>query len=228
MKFIPILFNTDMVKAVQDGTKTQTRRIVGMPNEFQHTGYCYHKNSIDHIKVTVQENDGSEDGEETYQILEPKAQKGDVFWVRENWATDPIYDNEKPSELDEDFSIIYYKADYDEGDFKGLKTRPSIFMPKWMCRLFLEVVDVRIERLQDISKYDARREGIKKKRVNYDKVGLLINYYNYSSGIFGRLSAIDSFKSLWQKINGKESWKSNPCVWVYEFKVIDKPNGFEW
>ena len=219
MKFIPILFNTDMVNAIQDGTKTQTRRLVKSDTLKQHPNIA-----------VVQDENGfylNLSGTRFYQLT-PKAQKGDVFWVRENWATDPIYDNEKPSELDEDFSIIYYKADYDEGDFKGLKTRPSIFMPKWMCRLFLEVVDVRIERLQDISKYDARREGIKKKRVNYDKVGLLINYYNYSSGIFGRLSAIDSFKSLWQKINGKESWKSNPCVWVYEFKVIDKPNGFEW
>ena len=81
-------------------------------------------------------------------------------------------------------------------DLKLWKWKPSIFMPKEACRIFLKVTDVRVERLQSISEADARAEGV---------------------------DSVDAFFALWQKINGTESLAANPWVWVYEFEVIPKP-----
>jgi hypothetical protein len=105
-----------------------------------------------------------------------------------------------------------------------MKWKPSIFMPKKKCRIFLEITDVRVERLQDISEEDAIAEGIKKTWINDDiKQCRFKNYINDGKG---SKSPIDSFNSLWVSINGKDSWKANPWVWVYEFKVVEKPKDF--
>ena len=109
-----------------------------------------------------------------------------------------------------------------------MKWKPSIYMPKKRARIFLEVTNVRVERLKDISEEDAISEGI-------DKKGDL--YFNYveSEGYFKKSFPKEyfykeipkvSFISLWAKINGIDSWIANPWVWVYEFKVVEKPKDF--
>ncbi len=116
-----------------------------------------------------------------------------------------------------------------------LKWKPSIFMPKAACRIFLEVTDVRVERLLDISEDDSISEGIYFHTLPIADTGDYVSYpKNYlisekeADGwpYFKEEESIKSFKSLWESINGKDSWKANPWVWVYDFKVIDKPSNF--
>jgi hypothetical protein len=113
--------------------------------------------------------------------------------------------------------------------FKRMTWKPSIFMPKIACRIFLEVTNVRVERLNDISESDAIAEGI------YAKPGSVSGtrwYTKFISKTEARLeglfteSAKECFKSLWESINGKESWEANPWVWVYDFKRVEKPENF--
>ena len=226
MKNIPILLNSEMVNAILQGKKTQTRRKVKMPSQYEHIGYAYTNHSLDHIKVVVMEEDDTEDGEEIYIIIEPKAKKGDVFWVREGWTTESSYDATKPSLIPKD-ALIFYIAD-EEWDYYALpgKKRPSIFMPKWVCRLFLEVTDVRLERLDGISQEDAKGEGIKSRHLNKGSGKIFKRYFNYFTNDYTCLSSILSFKTLWQSIYGEGSWAENPYVWVYEFKIIEKPENF--
>jgi len=88
-------------------------------------------------------------------------------------------------------------------------SRPSIHMPRWASRIALEITNVRVERLQDISEEDAQAEGVPKSITQY---GLTIDYENYR----------EPFIELWDKINGKKHpWASNPWVWVVEFRKID-------
>jgi hypothetical protein len=93
-------------------------------------------------------------------------------------------------------------------------------MPKAACRIFLEITDVRIERLQDISEEDAIKEGIL-----IDDDGFCC--WDYQHKVFRFISPEQSFESLWQSINGTESWEVNPFVFVIEFKQIEKPQNFK-
>ena len=214
-QYKPILFSTEMVQAILEGRKTQTRRLHGLdeikknPNDW--TFYYFSKDdkrTFAHFRKQEDNKIKSIFGTSPYQI-------GDILWVRESFAKPPIYA----------FGVKYiYKAGFNES-ICGWK--PSIHMPKEAARIFLEVTNVRVERLQDISEDDAIAEGI-------DKKGDL--YFNYfESKLLGKGLPKEyfykeipkvSFMSLWSKINGIDSWKANPWVWVYEFKVVEKPKDF--
>jgi hypothetical protein len=121
----------------------------------------------------------------------PCGQVGDVLWVREAYA---------PHYFD-DFSHGY-KANWNDTAAEYVnqpKWKPSIHMPKEACRIFLKITDIRVERLQDISNSDIRAEG---------------------AAEFGCTSHRLNFQSLWQSINGQQSWEANPWVWVIEFDRI--------
>jgi hypothetical protein len=129
----------------------------------------------------------------------------DVLWVRETFN---LGADEK----------IFYKAFSD--DLYSYRWKPSIFMPKEASRIFLKIKSIRVERLNEISEADAIAEGIEYVQ------GIEKNlYYNYLTLEFG-CNAIESFKTLWQKINGRDSWYKNPFVFVYEFERIEKPLNF--
>ena len=157
----PILFSTSMVQAILEGKKTQTRRIVKFPNNWD--GKTVYPNGNLGLKYGVLENN-----ELLLFRLFPKFEIGTILWV-------------------------------------------PIFMPKEAAMLFLKVTDIRVERLHDISENDAIKEGIKEMN------GI---YYDYLSEEFYR-KPYESFCTLWARVNGKESWKKNPFVWVYEFEIID-------
>jgi hypothetical protein len=113
---------------------------------------------------------------------------------------------------------FYYKADHTEAEpYAHNGWKPSIFMPRAACRLFLEITDVRIERLRDISEEDAIKEGV----LHYKFCGSFSAYLykDYSMETPGFAYAKPSFETLWKKINGEESWTANPWVWVIEFKT---------
>ncbi|HEY9363866.1 MAG TPA: hypothetical protein VIQ00_11425, partial [Chitinophagaceae bacterium] len=137
----------------------------------------------------------------------PYGKIGDVLWVRE---TSRINYEEYNIPGGISFKkIIEYKADY-KNDTSIRKWKPSIFMPKAACRIFLEITDIKVERLQDISGEDAINEGVK-----------VTSMWPLCIG-----DAYRAFKSLWQKINGKNSWEVNLFVWVISFRKINKPKNF--
>lgn len=216
-KFKPILFSTEMVNAILEGRKTQTRRTKGLdkinenPNLFTYENFQLGLDThyFDYKKVQPK----------SIEIIKCDYNIGDILWVRETFfdAT-----NFKDSILFKDKCNIIYKADE---IFIGChKWKPSIFMPKAAARIFLKITNVRAERLHDISESDAIAEGVKCYGKN-DNGTLLYKDYNknYPTPFF---NPIHSFASLWVSINGIDSAFSNPFVWVIEFEKIDKPENF--
>ncbi|MBC5835792.1 hypothetical protein G6N05_05280 [Flavobacterium sp. F372] len=249
MKFIPILFNTDMVLALLDGRKTQTRRTKGLncinlsPNNFVFNAYGLKATPpLDFPKITSFYSFKNIVTNEIIDIDFPY-EMHDVLWVRETFEIFGTTYNPHGNPFEEkSFLKIQFKADrrlsneFSVENFKALnalveiemkkgtksKFRPSIHMPKAAARLFLQITDIRIERLKEISETDAIAEGVK----NDGFFEGLFNYKNYCNNVFDLKNAIDSFKSLWLKINGKQSLDLNPWVWVIEFEKIEKPINF--
>ena len=217
MNIKPILFSTEMVQAILEGRKTQTRRITKpQPEEGIITTAFDFKKGFYASKIKIEENP---DRFEITKLFKPKYQTGDILWVRETWQTTW---NENKKSWD-----TIYKADggYWIDDDGIMKWKPSIYMPKKRARIFLEVSNVRIERLRDISEDDAIAEGVESFNHGYGGSPVGVWYKDYIYGKFN-LKPNFSFKSLWKKINGEDSWNTNPWVWVYEFKVVEKPKDF--
>lgn len=202
MKQTPILFSTLMVQAILEGRKTQTRRvvksqpIVGLEKVTEDVFFDQHTSGI---KPKV--------------FKCPYGQVGDVLWVRETWQTS----------FNENKGKWYpiYRADggvwFD--DDGPLKWKPSIHMQKKYARIWLRIKNVRVERLQDISEEDAIAEGVD--NWTWKNMATPQNWMDYTDPTSPPLcSAYDSFCSLWDSINGEESWNSNPWVWVIEFERI--------
>jgi len=199
MKERPILFSGEMVRAALDDLKRQTRRTNGLEeiNEFP-----------DHWKFDrCFEDDGTyaftyTEGEFQGELIKcPYGKIGDRLYVRENWGTHRLYDAIKPSNLKDRSELkdgIWYEADIykkEKSIWMG-KTRPNIFLPKRFSRITLEITNIRVERLNDISEEDAYAEGIQP-QCRTPK---------------------EAFAVLWNQIYG--SWEKNPWVWVVEFKVV--------
>lgn len=207
MKERPILFSGEMVRAIIDGRKTMTRRVV-KPQPEQDTDCPYHIGT----------------GVERKARICPYGKPGDRLWVRETHTYGDInYTESDP------FADVYYRADdiclgvpvseavaetvqewveEKEVSGAGCNWRPSIFMPRWASRITLEITNIRVERLQDISEEDAKREG-----ANGEK---------HRGQGFEHCIYREAFRTLWESINAKRgySWESNPWVWVVEFKQI--------
>lgn len=211
-KFIPILFSTPMVQAILEGRKSMTRREV--KPELIQSENCFHWN-----KWINQQYSNPE--------CSPYGKVGDILWVRETslWVMrDHAHDLLEGSK---DNNQIVYKASVNEDWFNyakekyNYKWKPSLFMPKDACRIFLKITNVRVERLADISPNDSIKEGIEVEGSNpwYKDYIRNIDFYPFANPWF-------SFRSLWISINGKDSWNANPWVWVIEFKRVEKPTNF--
>jgi hypothetical protein len=193
----PVLFQTDMVKAIIEGRKTQTRRqIKGQP-----TG----DESLD-LKEVYNHNP-----EYFYKICK-YGKPGDLLWVRETWQESTFLPKDDP-----DYGYIYRASGngmaWEQGD-DTWRWKPSIHMPKSASRIWLMIEDIRVERAQEISEEDAIAEGIK----NLELYGQL-HWLRYDEGFCTKYPTI-SFQSLWISINGEESWNANPWVWVIQFRVL--------
>lgn len=217
MKLRPILFSTPMVQAILEGRKTQTRRVVKpQPITVNTTEEGL---SVEQFKAKAKELQdlGLVDiihgtGGHVFPKC-PYGKVGDVLWVRETFGHNGL-------------GYYRYKALYTE-DGTGYKHgfekwKPSIHMPFEAARIFLEITNVRVQRLQSIGKQDALREGIQG-RVELEDTRHEKDYYQYNFGGERYQSAVDAFSALWQSINGEQSWTANPWVWVVEFKRINKP-----
>lgn len=226
MKYIPILFSTAMVNAILSGDKSMTRRKVAKNNSCysaQWSGFDFTDVVVDngYLKVAFPLT-------ETRHRVFPKYEVGDILWVRETWQhTEKLGINNQ----DEDSGYIFKASengkDWEENT-EEWKWKPSIFMPKDACRIFLEVISVNPERLQDITLDCAIQEGISVSYTDDNETGKTFLYcMNYHTGKMEFINPEKSFKTLWEKINGDQSWTANPWVWVIKFKQIDKPVDFK-
>jgi hypothetical protein len=209
MNFKPILFSTPMVQAILDGRKTQTRRVVKdiSIEENQHGTFSYKAKAASGINISKEDLISDFLGIGSFC----KYSVGDVLWVRETFRVMINCETKEFAHFDylageEEF----YK--YLEDKKVKVKWKPSIFMPKEACRLFLQVKNIRVERLQEISEEDAIAEGAKHGRF-------------YGLGQIGG-STREGFFELWETINKKGSVNKNPWVWVIEFEKIEKPENF--
>lgn len=185
----PILFNTEMVASILQGIKTQTRRPMKFDNKHRYSNNWHVENKIAHSP---------------YQI-------GDVLYVRETWNRIDQWDIDRADYV---FEKCVYKAnEKDCYEYPEISWRPSIHMPREFARLFLEITDVRAERVQSISENDAKTEGFTKSG------GWFPDYTNYER------SYRHAFAWGWNTIY--HDWDANPWVFAYTFKVIDKPEATE-
>jgi len=228
----PILFSTEMVRAILAGRKTQTRRVithgkstplssgrekfyemVDTLNGKQFYGTGFYKDS------DIFEYEGETHIDAVY--FKSRYRSGDILYVKETWRlTDYQY-------IDGTWSAsVQYKADMscgprffwkdgspEEKKYERTGWRSSRYMPRAAARIFLRVTDVRVERLQDITPEDCVLEGA------------AIKYFPRNSKPWIEVNAIDKFSYLWNALNAKRGygWDTNPWVWVYTFERVEEP-----
>lgn len=204
MKERPILFNGEMIRAILDGRKTQTRRVVKhIPALGRADDWCLKAGEGEFARMVG-----------NYRRFCPYGAPGDALWVRETWA-------EAPNSEDGGDGMTGYpihRADYDPEDVQPLRWRPSIHMPRWACRLTLRVTGVRVERVQDISEEGATAEGIDMPRCDCTEWAC-----ENCMGTGWGARPTEIFAGLWDSINAKRGygWDANPWVWVVEFERIE-------
>lgn len=230
MRIRPILFNGDMVRAILDGRKTCTRRVVKTKRK-DACGFYVTKNA-DGLFAGVYEYD--EDERMLEYPLMPSYRPGDFLYVRETWT--------------EECGKYYYRSDYDSDYLDPCETlsggypascrnhpgcygctatsmrihwHPSIHMPKEAARIWLKVKDVRVERLQDITLDGCHREGINIETSAVTDGENLNRNHDFS---------LEKFEILWDSTVKKSDldsygWDANPWVWVIEFERCEKPEG---
>ena len=192
MTINPILFNTEMVRAILDGRKGATRRIVKVfiPDDavWGYTAFT-HK-----VYISCRGTFADGDGEKFFKL---PCEPGDILYVRETWKKAP--------------NGYYYYEDWQRNDIADItKWKPSIHMPKEAARIWLKVMNVRVERLQEITEVQAQAEGCNS--------GLLT----------GACTARGQFEDLWNSTVKKSDidrygWDANPYVWVISFERCEKP-----
>ena len=198
MKERPILFSAPMVRALLDGSKTQTRRVVKpQPSILAGELLCWKDNALTDDQMAA---------------LCPYGKPGDRLWVRETFADLRGTGIEHRPDPSGPLKRYAFAADHPPGsngdearkEF-GVKWKPSIHMPRAASRITLEITEVRVERLQDISRGDAMVEGCP----------------------FPNMAAYNDprkwYADLWESISGPGSWDANPWVWAIEFKRLEQP-----
>ena len=235
MKERGMIFNGEMVRAILDGRKTQTRRIMApQPADDIERGIFPNPEVIG-WKSSRRHKHGS-----TTAHFCHYGKPGDRIWVRETWGVvshafsddglmiDWVPDRPATAIHEMPFGNGYYSGyaiyaadgDFTWGDDDGYEDgrscwKPSIHMPRAASRILLEITDVRAERLNTISEEDARAEGI------IDGGCLNCGEPEPCGCVNPEPDATDAFAYLWQSIYGQESWNANPWVWVIEFKRVE-------
>lgn len=213
MSVKPILFNTDMVRAILDGRKTCTRRLVKHQPDEKHTypiGFVTdstEKKEVGCFGFGIDECGGS------IKYVKPPYQPSDILYVRETWKRAP--------------NGYYYYEDWQRDDIADItKWKPSIHMPKEAARIWLKVTSVRVDRLQDITEDGALKEGAQGVRC-----------YHAAIGAYGCTDCMNTewlepptleFMGIWDSTIKKTEldrygWNANPWVWVIEFERCEKP-----
>lgn len=248
MAIKPILFNkqisAEMVRAILDGRKTCTRRLVKPQPDEKHTyplGFVTdstEKKEVGCFGFAANEYGGS------IQYVKPpyRYAPGDILYVRETFAWCPCWDcglDIEPGRCSNATAKIYkegeygcymYRASCEDNEYPSADTwHPSIHMPKEAARIWLKVTDVRVERLQDITEEQACMEGTDPwDEVCYENNGWHPTFSDPDSG--GDPNMVDGFHKLWNSTIKKSDldrygWYANPWVWVIEFEWCEKPEG---
>lgn len=250
-RVLPILFNTEMVRAILDGRKTCTRRVI-KPQPQSRLCYTYagsHKGCIG--KWTYPNRGAHEFWGEEYKLPEnikdeelskqwnPPYQTDDILYVRETWQY--LYELDGNEQIIEDTGKYYYAAtdtisfntyvDENGLEHEHVPWKPSIHMPKEAARIWLKVTDVRVERLQEMKPVDVIKEGA------YPDCWDCLNTYGESGsqccyGTEKQCSQCDEVMMEWEKLWNstikkadidRYGWDANPWVWVIEFERCEKP-----
>lgn len=215
-RVLPILFNTDMVRAILDERKTVTRRLI--------------KHDVDAILNSPyhKEHPDVEDKQIIRKLCMPPYQPGDILYIRETWCWCPCWDcgfdtdehncchktaNKFFNHNKREYGCYGYKASFDDNEYPSVDTwHPSIHMQKEAARIFLKVKDVRVERLQEITIDGIRNEGLTSMAVHAGDMEI----------------ALSEWKNLWNSTIKKSDidrygWDANPWVWVISFERCEKP-----
>jgi hypothetical protein len=232
----PILFSAPMVRAILDGRKTQTRRVVKAPiptdadEVFHWSGEEYRRLGATNVAETglwARRNAGPA-GWLRFIAPCPYGVPGDRLWVRETWKAQEAFDQLSPLEIGQQFADelgdaaccpVQYVVD---GRLEGSvalwqqsppgKTRVSIHMPRWASRITLQITDVRVERLNEISIEDAKAEGLSWVSPTFGVLGIAESWSQ---------NPVDAYARLWEHINGPGSWAANPWVWAVTFERVN-------
>lgn len=209
----PILFTAEMVRAILDNRKNQTRRVISpqpiIPPDFAPPYIS--DGCLSCIKRSPDFQGWFWVGDQQGKKIRCPYAVGDLLWVREAWAMDQVFDD-KPGSAGNKLCTRWFRADdtcagpTNCNDTRG-RWRSSRFMPRWASRITLRIKDVRVERVQEISETDAEAEGV----IGIDSVlGIVIPYRA-------------DFRAIWERINGARGfgWSVNPYVWVIEFEVVN-------
>jgi len=222
VKESPIIFSTEMVRAILEGGKTQTRRVVKIPEGGRlksGTEYCPPNDTHNGGVCVCFDQSGLAD----FKMLPcPYGQVGDRLWVRETWQYHDWTEDGEPfvgyradgavvlpenvseewcDRLEGIWARLSVPENYDiDNRAADRRWRPSIHMPRWASRITLEIVKVRVERLQEITYEDYLAEGMTRLVGNWDMV----------------------FRNVWNQFTPKHPWESNPWVWVIEFRLLGK------
>ena len=224
----PILFSAPMVMAIIYGSKTQTRRVI----PWNIAGNMDTPRGDKDIAAGYPFTEDKYGDAVSVRDISHYGKPGGRLWVRETWkyadwtedgepyiqyrSDNTIIIKEHPEDWQDRVAEVWAKLSLPENyqidnTASDRKWRPSIFMPRWASRITLEITDIRVERLQDISEEDAENEGI--------------SFLRYVPDVDETLTAKELFMCLWDAINGKspgKSWANNPWVWVVEFKRLNK------
>jgi len=205
----PILFSGGMVRAILDGTKTMTRRVVKKPAWSPMSQEMFYAG----IDLGVREKMKFTNC--------PYGKPGDGLWVRETWATGWNTMHTQPSKITPGTYVEYKAGPPTLFSSNFYKWRSPIYMPRWASRITLEVISVRVERVQDISEEDAIAEGCSGEPCDHPNPVMpgacedcMNSGYQYPPGL--------EFLDLWDSINAKRGypWESNPWVWAVDFKKV--------
>lgn len=224
MKEKSIIFNAEMVRAILDGRKTQTRRVVK-------------GNWLPLVEEVLRVNGKWVFETIDYDLTTPFGEVGDRLWVKEKAKIIEFFEGRQNPYICDDFEEDRCYIQYSDGVvlFEELvcenhinvnevaqakrlrgKNISAIFMPRWASRITLEITDIRVERLKDISEEDAIAEGVFKSKDYFHST------IHPTKGTYQCWpNAKTAFEKLWESIKGKGSWAENPFVWVVSFKVIN-------
>ena len=208
MADLPILFSAPMVRALLDGRKIQTRRVL--------TSYCDEAPAfIEKGAITA-----LDENERPYRWPRTKA-VGDRLYVREHWRTMGRLDHMAPRDMEPSSAAIHYVADGAAPEWSpkslGGRHRQGMHMPRWASRITLQVTGVRVERLQDCSAADAKAEGVVHNNVVDRRAPLPV--WSVPGTDAGGRNAVEAYAALWDQINGPGAWDSNPWVAAISFTV---------
>ncbi|MGN7869350.1 hypothetical protein [Paracoccus sp. 22332] len=202
----PILFSGPMVRAILEGRKTQTRRVL---------------KPVKGLTLGDLQDEGEREGNTIHcarhQVQDPSFARGDRLWVREAWRAGRGYDGASIRDI-APWSRIWWEAD--EANVNAGKLRPSIHMPRWASRLTLTVTDVRVQRLQDISEDDAVAEGAPVAAHQYTPGARMCETDKSWRTVTPRLW----FHELWDRLNAKRGfgWDANPWVCAVTFTAYQR------